>query len=274
MLPWPFNKIIEVCIYPITFFWKELFFKAKKSDSIIKLILFFVLSFGGTASIIYALIWLLCYVFTYHMDIVIVISVIIWLFAYVRAQIIQVEQKNEQEQEEQNALLLQEKSELENKARQAYPLVRNIMYQILKSSAEYIGGLSPRLLSEIEVPETHWIISNGLCFYQFKSEKADTRIQYSNEELKEFVTILNYNISRKLDAHEFPTLGVQKYIDEWSNVHSALQCDIIEDLDRYLLIQVILYSPEYAKYLHDKQLALQGENLDTIIPDEEWGSSK
>ena len=111
------------------------------------------------------------------------------------------------------------------------------MYQTLKVSAECIGGVIPRLLQEIEVLEKHYIIANEICFYQFRIQKADIKIRYEQEELREYESILQNDISRKIRAGDFPSLGVEQYMDSYGNIYDAVYIDVIEDIDTYFIVQ-------------------------------------
>ena len=146
------------------------------------------------------------------------------------------------------------------------------MYQTLKSCAENIGGIVPRALADIEVLEGHYVISQNICFYQFRLEKTDIRTRYQQEEITEFISILQAEINRKIQNKDFPTLAMEKFIDSYGNIYDAVYIDVIEDMDRYFLIQSVFYSPQYAEYLRQKKMVQQEGKTVSNIPDAKWKS--
>lgn len=260
---WFLEWLLSIIIFPITWFWNS-YKRLKETRDVKRLIIFFILSLSGFAILAGALLWLILWLITFHIEVIVIISVVCWLFAYVKAKI--------DKPSEEEPTISQELMELEEQAIKAYPTMRNIIYQTLKSCAENIGGIVPRVLADIEVLESHYIISQNICFYQFRLEKTDIRSRYQKEEITEFISIIQAEINRKIQNKDFPTLAMEKFIDSYGNMYDAVYIDIIEDMDRYFLIQSVFYSPQYAEYLRQKKMVQQESNRVSNIPDAKWKS--
>ena len=268
---WIMQKILSVLLFPIHWFWEK-YEEYKKEESVIKIIILFILSLSGVAIIGITLIWGIVYVSSYYPEWVVIIGLIVWLYAYTKSKMQKkIEVTAAMQNAQQEIILTQQQQQMQEQAIRAYPVIRNVLYQTIKTVAESIGGITPRLLAEIEIQETHFIFANGICFYQFKLAKADIRMSYQREELQEYERILQTAISRKIQAGEFPTLGTGTFLDAYGTIFDAVIVDIIEDMDTYLIIQAVLYSPAYAEYWRQKQINQQGIYTDSTIPDEKWG---
>lgn len=259
---WILEKLFEIVSFPVTWFWKK-YNKLKETKDIKRLILFFILSLSGFVILAGVLLWFVLWLINYHIEVIMVIGCVCWLFAYVKS-------KMDKPIEEQT--IPQELLELEEQAIKAYPTMRNIIYQTLKSCAENIGGIVPRVLADIEVLESHYIISQNICFYQFRLEKTDIRSRYQKEEIAEFINILQNEIARKIENRDFPSLDTEKFMDSYGNIYDAVYIDVIEDMDRYFLIQPVFYSPRYAEYLRQKKMEEQERKTISNIPDADWKS--
>ena len=182
------------------------------------------------------------------------------------------EKERVQQQLEQQALLQTqeeiEKQLQEEQAIKGYPIMRTIIYQTLKGSADSIGGLVPRILEEIEIDGTPYVITNNICFYQFRLSKANINSRYNANELQEFARILQNDIANKIRSGAFPSLAIQNYIDEFGDTYEAVYIDIIEDMDNCFIIQPVFYSPIYATYLRDKRM--NQINNDNSLKEEKW----
>ena len=260
---WFLEWLLGIITFPITWFWNS-YKRLKETRDVKRLIIFFVLSLSGFAILAGALLWLILWLITFHIEVIVIISVVCWLFAYVKAKM--------DKPSEEEPTISQELLELEEQAVKAYPTMRNIMYQTLKSCAENIGGIVPRVLADIEVLESHYVISQNICFYQFRLEKTDIRVRYQQEEIAEFMSILQAEINRKIQNKDFPTLAMEKFIDSYGNIYDAVYIDVIEDMDRNFLIQSVFYSPQYAEYLRQKKMVQQESKTVSNIPDAKWKS--
>ncbi len=258
---WIVEWLLSILTYPITWFWTA-YNTYKEERKVWKIIVLFVISLSGLFLVTYALLWSSVWLFTNHIEIVIIVGLLLWLYSYVKAKM---EAKPVQED-----IISTDVQALNEQANKAYPTVRNIMYQTLKVSAESIGGVIPRLLQELEVLEQHYIIANEICFYQFRLSKADIKVRYEQEELREFERILQNDISRKIQAGDFPSLGMEQFIDAYGNIYDAIYIDVIEDIDTCFIIQTVLYSPQYAEYLRRKRMNQQSLLIDTSVPDAKW----
>ena len=263
---WLLQKLWEVISFPIRYFWYK-YQEYKEEESVIKVIILFAVALSGFALLSGVVIWLSIWLLTYHIEVLVIAGVIICLFGYVKEKMntspkqVVIEETNSQE-------LI----DLQEQAKNGYPLMRNIMYQTLKSCAENIGGLVPRVLVDIEVLESHSVISQNICFYQFRLEKTDIRTRYQKEEITEFISILQAEINRKIQNKDFPTLAMEKFIDSYGNIYDAVYIDVIEDMDRNFLIQSVFYSPRYAEYLRQKKMEQQENKTISNIPDAKWKS--
>ena len=65
---------------------------------------------------------------------------------------------------------------------------------------------------------------------------------------------------------------MEKFIDSYGNIYDAVYIDVIEDMDRYFLIQSVFYSPQYAEYLRQKKMVQQEGKTVSNIPDAKWKS--
>ena len=148
------EKLVDFVIYPIKWFWIN-YKKAKTTSELLKTFGLLAISLGSFALLIGASIWLLSYMLNYHMDILVLIGLIIWVYLYVK-------NKYQLSDEEQPAL--SDKSDISKQAEDEYLTMRKIIFQLLRKSAPDIGGKVPRLLSEIEIPEAHYNIANDICF--------------------------------------------------------------------------------------------------------------
>ncbi|MGP1433510.1 MAG: hypothetical protein ACTTKP_04445 [Catonella sp.] len=258
---WFLEWLLGIITFPITWFWNS-YKRLKETRDVKRLIIFFVLSLSGFAILAGALLWLILWLITFHIEVIVIISVVCWLFAYVKAKM--------DKPTEEEPTISQELLELEEQAIKAYPTMRNIIYQTLKSCAENIGGIVPRVLADIEVLESHYVISQNICFYQFRLEKTDIRTRYQKEEITEFISILQAEINRKIQNKDFPTLAMEKFIDSYGNIYDAVYIDVIEDMDRNFLIQSVFYSPQYAEYLRQKKMVQQESKTVSNIPDAKW----
>ena len=260
---WFLEWLLGIITFPITWFWNS-YKRLKETRDVKRLIIFFILSLSGFAILAGALLWLILWLITFHIEVIVIISVVCWLFAYVKAKM--------DKPSEEEPTISQELLELEEQAVKAYPTMRNIMYQTLKSCAENIGGIVPRVLADIEVLESHYVISQNICFYQFRLEKTDIRVRYQQEEIAEFISIIQAEINRKIQNKDFPTLAMEKFIDSYGNIYDAVYIDVIEDMDRNFLIQSVFYSPQYAEYLRLKKMVQQESKTVSNIPDAKWKS--
>lgn len=260
---WFIKWLLSMLVYPIKWFWKG-YEKYKSENNVFMVVVLWVVSLTGIGVIGYCMYRLFEWLLVYHMDIVIIALAIIWLYSWIKSKM----ESNNPPVVESVSVEMQEMLEQANRA---YPTVRNVMYQTLKTSAESIGGVVPRTLEEIEVLEQHYIISNSICFHQFRLAKADIRIRYDQNELREFERVLQNDISRKIRVGDFPAFGTGERTDEYGNVYDAVHIDVIEDVDSCFLIQAVMYSPQYVSYLRQKKMNQQGMTANNTIPDAQWG---
>lgn len=262
---WFFEYFFSLLSFTIEWFWTQME-EYKESKNIFRIILLFVISLSGLFLIGGSLVWLVVYLFTYHIEILVIFGLIVWLYAYIKSKM----DKKAAQTEEANTQQSMIQTDMEAQAQRGYPMIRNILYQTLKEVADGIGGVAPRTLQEIEVLECHYLFANNICFYQFKLNKGDIYMRYQENELEMFQNILQTTISQKIQAGSFPTLGANTYLDSYGNMYDAVYIDIIEDMDTYFNIQAVFYSPAYADYLRMKQANRNGIVLNNNIPNASW----
>ena len=214
-------------------------------------------------------IWCASYLLKYRFEWVVVAGLVIWLYAYIKFRM----DKKAAEAAAQAANVPVADpvlAEVQIQAEKGYPIMRNIMFQTLKEAAADIGGLVPRLLQEIEIPGTHYMLANGISFYQFQLNKADPRIQYQPADLSEFRVLVQAVCSRLIHAGNFPTLGMQDCMDAYGNWHDAVCVDVIEDVGNTFIIQAVFTTPAYTEYLYQKELNRQDSGTGGSVPDATW----
>lgn len=268
---WLLEKIGELLLFPIKWFFIQ-YKKYKKEKSLWKIALLFSVSVSGFFILGGALVWLAMYLLTYHTEWVVIAGLIIWLYAYVKAKMDREAEERPAQQTEQVARLVQEESELDVQAKKSRRLVCNVLYQTLREMAGDIGGIVPRLSSEIEILDAPYYIRSNLIFYQFRLDK-ESQIQYVKEDLEEFKKMLQSAISRKIQCGDFPTLGMDVFPYDNAS-YDAVMVDSFEDVGNQFIIQAVLYTPSYAQYLIQKQQNQQMLVSDNSIPDATWKDKK
>ena len=253
--------LLDFITYPVEWFWVT-YEKNKTENNLGKNLLLFVGSFIGLFTLAGLVIWLFVWLITNKFEFVIFAILIGWLYSYIRKRIFEKLVKNEP------IAIEQQNPQQEAERMREYYILRNIIYQVSKTSADSIGCISPRVLEEVQVEGTPYNVVNNICFYSFRLRKSDINSRYSVDELQEFARILENDISYRISCGMFPTLAIQNTIDEYGT-HPAICIDVIEDLDSILLIQAVFYTPAYAVYLHNKKLNQQLET-NNILPDEKW----
>lgn len=234
----------------------------------IKVILLFICSLSGLVLMVGTFAWLIAYLITYHVEILIGLGLIIWLYAYVKAKMDKEADAHTVHETENIARLVEEESELEIQAKKSRRLVCNVLYQTLREMAEDIGGIAPRLSSEIEIFDIPFYIRSNLIFYQFRLMK-NSQTMYIKEDLDEYKKMLQASISRKIQCGDFPTLGMDVF--PYGNTsYDAVMIDSLEDVGNQFIIQAVLYTPAYAQYLIQKQHNQQMLVSDNSVPDATW----
>ena len=264
---WFIEKLLSLLIFPVKWFW-ESFERYKDTKSIWKIVLLFAGSLTGLVLLGGTLIWCASYLISYHKEWVVVAGLVIWLYAYIKSKMDKKAAEQMADISNANPVL----AEMQTQAEKGYPIMRNIMFQTLKEAAADIGGLVPRLLQEIEIPRMHYILANGVVFYQFQINKADFRMQYQQADLLEFRMQIQAVCSRLIHAGTFSTLGIQDCMDAYGNWYDAVCVDVVEDVGNTFIIQAVFTTPAYTEYLHQRQLNQQNSSADGSVPDAIWNS--
>lgn len=265
---WMIQKLIDFLTFPVTRFW-ECFEKYKEEKSTWKIILLFIGSLTGLALIGGALGWIIYYIVSYHFEWLVIVGLILWLYSYVKSKM----DKKAMANNVQDVPAVDPVWEdFKAQAEKGYPIMRNIMFQTSKEVASSVGANSPRLLQEIEIPGEHYVLVNGICFYQFKLSKADPMMQYNLEDLAVFREQFQSVCSRLIASGSFPTLQMQNCMDAYGNWYDAVHIDVIEDVGNTFIIQSVFVTPAYTEYKHQLQLNQQDMTTNMSIPDATWKS--
>lgn len=257
---WDF--FFKLVTYPIQWFWKQ-YQNCKENGDVKKMVLLWLLSLTGIIAVGVSMFFATAYILTNHMDKLIILCLVLWLYAYVRDKYC-IKQENPAPQIEKNLQQLQEQAE------KGYPVMRNIVYQTAKAIAPDIGGKIPRLLGEIEMPEGHYILANDICFYQFRLAKADMRNMYTQADLKEFKNVIQSALSDKIRSGEFPTLKIEDYRDKYGNWQDAVIVDTVEDIGNCFVIQTVFCTPEYSDYAHQVRMNWDASDGDKTSLEVQW----
>lgn len=253
-----FELLTSVITFPINWFWKHYKSYSKEKDTS-KIILLFLFSLLGIFLLGYTLLKISVYLLTEHLNLVILLGLIIWLYIYVKDKCKASDSPKE----------VDISPETKKQAEKGYPIMRNIIYQTAKAIAPDIGGKIPRLLNEIEMPEEHYILTNNICFYQFRLKKADMRTLYTSTDLKEFKSIIQSTLSEKIRLGEFPT-KFENYRDKYGNWQDAVIVDTIEDIGNCFVIQSVFCTPEYSEYEHQVRMNQDASNGNSTPLETQW----
>lgn len=256
------EKILSLLMFPIRWFW-DTYEKYREERNILKIILLFICSLSGVAIIGFALLWLVTYLVNYHATLLVIGTLIIWLYVYVRS-------KMEVKEKPINQDVTSTQDLMKQQAESGYPIMRSIIYQTLRSHADSIGGVIPRAIQEVELQETPYLLSHGICFYQFRLNKADIRMQYNDSDLRVFAEDLQTFITRKILAGDFPRLQTDVSMDCYGTINYVVNVDRIEDFGSYMVIQAVFTSPAYKAYLREIELNKQAVTNNMSVPDASW----
>jgi len=257
---WLLKKLWELFCFPIEWFFQK-FEELKEENATGKIILLFVVSLTGLALFGFVIAWIIATLIVDFPEVLIIIGLIAWLYAYVKNKMA----------EKQNVVTT-ETTLVQEQADKSFPIVRNILYQTLKEMADCIGGVIPRTLDEITFPECHYLISHGVCFYQYRLNKSDIRVMYTANELQEFKRTLQNCISNKIQAGQFPMFESSIVYDKYNNAWDVVCVERMEDVGNYFSLQIVRFSPAYAEYAIQMKLNEQANASGSSIPDAHWGN--
>lgn len=263
---WFAEWLISIVTYPVYWFWRKAsaYREEGKKGSII---LLFTLSLTGVLLFTFVLIWGSIWLWTNHIEIVIGLGLIIWLYSYIYSKI----EKKQNQKDEEKQIVSQAEAELWEQARYDYPRIKTIIYRTLKGSADTIGGERPISENEIVFTESPYMVANGVIFYQFQLVKHDIKMRYEKAELAEYARVLQNDIARKIRAGDFPDISNDKIWHEDGKSYDVITIDGIEDMDNCFYIRVVRFSPMYVEYR--KKIA-ERQILDTTrasdIPTAKW----
>lgn len=267
---WIAEWLISIVTYPVYWFWKKAsaYREEGKKGSII---LLFVLSLTGVFLFTFVLIWGSVWLWTNHIEIVIGLGLIIWLYSYIYSKI----EKKQNQKEQERQVVSQAEAELWEQAKDDYPRIKTIIYRTLKGSADTIGGEKPISENEIVLTESQYMVANGVIFYQFQLVKHDIKMRYEKAELAEYARVLQNDVARKIRAGDFPELSDDKIWHEDGKSYNVISIDGIEDMGNCFYIRVVRFSPQYVEYrriIAEHQINDLVEGSD--IPTAKWGGQR
>ncbi|MCR4756097.1 MAG: hypothetical protein K5868_11355 [Lachnospiraceae bacterium] len=238
--------LMEIITSPVVWFWKE-YRKCVKKKQRGRSVGILVASLAGLFVIA-----LLCIFISYkvvlwateHPTTSLIIGGIVALYYYIYKRI--EGEADEQKKEKEEKKLQQD--ELKEQALQGYPTMLNVLYQTIRIEAENLGGIKPTFNAEIEMPEEHFIIKNGVILYQFKLEKADYNAICDEGLLAEYRSTLQYRLRTKLNAGEFPSIQIRDFRTSDGTGLDGICIDHIEDFGRYFVIYTAFATQKYAEY--------------------------
>lgn len=264
---WFVEWLISIITYPVHWFWKKAstYREEGKKGSII---LLFALSLSGVLLFTFVLIWGSIWLWTNHIEIVIGLGLIIWLYSYIFSKI----EKTKKEQEVERQIVNQEEDELRKQAVYDGEVIKKIVYSTLRDSAESIGGKTPFSSNEIVLSEKPYLIVDGVIFHYFQLVKKDMRMRYEKAELVHYADKLREDIAQTVRSSAFPeiTQDEVQYIPDGKNYYT-INVDGIEDIGSRFYIRVVRFSPRYAEYLREKE-ERQAKGMSEIgdIPVAKW----
>ena len=229
--------LASLATFPVKWFWKKRD-ENEENKKFPKQTLLFLVSMSGILFITFAVVMVTKYMLAHHLNLVVASGFIFWLYVFIR------DRKDKPEENSAPAVPSDTMVQAEN----GYPVMRNIIFQTAKASAPDIGGRVPRLLGEIEMPESRYILRDSLCFYQFRLMKEDIRTQYNENDLEEFKAVFQADLSHKIESGAFPSIKLKKFQDDSGNFHDGVVIDTIEDVGNILILHAVFPSDEYARY--------------------------
>lgn len=261
------SYIVDMVTSPVRWFWTE-YKKCIKKKRMGKAIGILLASLTGLLAIALMVIFI-TYKFvvwaTNHPTASLVIAGIVALYFYVFKRM-------EYEAEDQKRELERKKiqrDDLKEQAIQGYSTMLNVVYQVLRTEAENLGGIKPTFSAEVEMPDEHYVIKSELILYQFKLEKVDYNTVCDDALLAEYRSTLQYRLRMKLNAGEFPSVQVRDFRNTDGTGLDGIIIDHIEDFGRYYVIYTAYASEKYVDYRR-YVASLKGLNASKEDLTQEW----
>ena len=246
MMLW--GKFKELIMFTVHWFWKKYRNCVKKNETG-KMVLLFLFSLTGIAVTFvlvgFAVVFLIQWSMTYPLWAA-AIGAVIWLY-------IKGKDKEELEDTAIKETIEKKRTVLEAQAEQGYATMLNVVYQTFRTGAGDVGGVTPTFMGEVEMPDGHYRISNGIVFYNFKLQKQDANCIYDAKMLNEFKQTLQYLIHNKLHSGAFPTVSIVDYRDAHGGM-DGIVVHTLEDYGMYLAVYTVYAMPEYSEYRHQQEL--------------------
>lgn len=245
------EKLKEIIMYPVHWFWKK-YRQCKKKNETGKMVLLFLFSLTGIAVTVvlmgFAVAFLIEWSMTHPLWVAIM-GAVIWL--YIKGK----DNDNEMQKDTERQEVIEKKlTDLEVQAEQGYATMINVVCQTLRTGAVDVGGVTPTFMGEIEMPDGHFKIINGIIYYIFRLTKQDIHCIYDEKILNEFKNTLQYIIHNKLHSGAFPTVRIVDYHDSHGGM-DGIVIHTLEDYGSFLAIYTVYASPTYSEYRYQQELA-------------------
>lgn len=268
------RRVFELIVVPVKWFWSR-YSECKEKKQWGKAISVLILSLIGMAFSLFLvafgiskLVELLIVTVNKYPVIIAGVAGIVWLYVYVKHSTENTSNTNDVNRQIKERNL----AKLREQAIQGYPTMLNVVYQTIRAEVENIGGNIPTFPAEVEMPEAHYVIKDGVVLYQFKLDKKDVKTICDDTMLKEYCNTLQYRVRTKLHNGEFPSVQIVDFRDQYGNGMDGIVVDHLDDFGRYYVIYAVYASPAYSEY---RRLILQNAMSRTeqsSVITEDWNS--
>ncbi|MBQ9699175.1 MAG: hypothetical protein IJV71_00990 [Lachnospiraceae bacterium] len=198
-------------------------------------------------SMIFVLALGILFLLKFHIEIIIIIGAISWLYAlvykkYLKNDINSTPSSNNGNEADTNILI--------QNAINGYAPIRTVFIKVFKSCAPYLGCIPPKYLSDIEDSSNKYIIDFGCVWYNFCLKKENIKIMYTDDELKEFSKIIQSAFKRLWEAGQFNHIELKAVVDE-GTILDPILITKVEDYGDILQIQVTYTTPRYVELMRE-----------------------
>lgn len=254
------SVILKILLAPIVTFWRKVE-TYKECGEYGKMVAAFVASLFLVLSMASALIVVLIFLFNYHIEVLIIIGIIAWIYWIVKEYFFNKKDNNSPPpSDDPNEYLIHVN------AMNGYSSMRTIVFKILRESATHIGAKVPQILQDIEVMTDKYIYANNIVYYQFRVAKQNLTQMSSSSDLCEFNSILQSTFKNLWKTGKFSHIALQEQVDKYGNVFDPITIYYVEDLGNEFLIQTCYTTQAYIDLLHSywqEQNASQSTDYDT-----------
>lgn len=239
-----FNLILSVLFAPIVSFWRKAE-TYKECGEYGKMVAAFVASLLLVLGMASALVVVLIFLFNYHIELLIIIGIIAWIYWIVKEYFFNKKDNNTSSStDDPNEYLIHVN------AMNGYSSMRTIVFKILRESATHIGGKTPQILQDIEITTDKYIYANNIVFYQFRVSKQNLTQMSTSSDLCEFNNILQSTFKNLWKTGKFSHIALQEQIDKYGNVFDPIIIYYVEDLGNEFSIQTCYTTQAYIDLWH------------------------